>query len=85
MNKEIVEIKKRGKLIAFNHCWQYWLYEGYLYSINVEGTVLCIWCGANRLGQHLHRLYQVTGHTFFTEDEEMMAIDKEFLSQFTYA
>ena len=85
MTADIIKIKQNGKLIAFCNSWQYWLLENVLYSINVEGTVVCVWCGLNRLNAHLHRLWQVTGKKFFSESSDMVVIDKEFLSRYSYA
>ncbi len=83
MTREIVEVKKNGRLIAFGCSWQYWLYNHALYY--TDGVNIGIWCTENRLAQHLHRLYQLTGRRFFTEGEDMMIVDKNYLKKFEYA
>ena len=85
MNEEMVKVKKNGKLIAFSEGWQYWLLDGVIYSIRSDGSSICFWCSVERLGAHLHRLFQVTKKKFFTENEDMTVIDRTFLSQLSYA
>ena len=70
LDKEIVEIKKKGKLIAFDTERQYWLYHDMIYSISVCGRYMNAWCSTDRLGSHLHRLWQVTRRKFFTENSD---------------
>ena len=85
MDKDIVRIKKNGKLLAFDKSWQYWLLNDIVYSVNVEGTHCCLWCATSRLNIHLHRLYQIMERKFFTENSAMCIIDKDFFSQYAYA
>lgn len=82
---EIYRIKKNGKVIALESSWQYWIDGDILYAISSDGLRYSIWCSFDRLNRHLHRLYQITGKKFFTEDTDMVIINKEFLSQFAYA
>lgn len=85
MGKEIMNIKKNGKLVALDTCWSYWVLGDVLYSVSVTGDNYNIWCGLSRLNFHLHRLFQVTGKRFFTETPSMTVIDKNFISQFSFA
>lgn len=87
--EEMYNIKKNGKLLAFNMLtgWQYWEYNGIVYSINADGdpSRMSIWCSMDRLDCHLHRLWQICGHKHFTEDKDVVIIDKERISQFEWA
>lgn len=85
MNEEIVSIKKNGRLIALDQTWQYWLKDDILYSLRVDGMNYNIWCGIGRLNAHLHRLLQITGKRFFTENPDMVVIDKDFVGGFRFA
>ena len=85
MTADIIKIKQSGKLIAISTSWQYWLLDNILYSVNVEGTTLCVWCGLNRLEAHLHRLWQITGKRFFTEGTDVTVIDKDFVARYNFA
>ena len=84
MREEIIQIKKDGKLVAISPGCEYWVKDDVLYSVNSSGTNFIIWCSVSRLEKHLHRLYQITGSRFFTNDPTMVIIDKEFISQFSY-
>lgn len=85
MYKEITNIKKNGHLVAIGHGWQFWVKDNILYSINVEGTNYCIWCGLDRLNAHFRHLYKVLGKKHWTEDAEMVLIDKEFVKSYSWA
>lgn len=85
MDKEIAQIKKKGKLIALSPGWQYWVMDDAIYSVSSSGLNYNIWCSVSRLDSHLHRLYQVIGRKFFTEDPTMQIVDKDFISQFRFA
>lgn len=85
MSKDIIRIKRSGKLVALSPGWQYWLMNDVLYSVSTSGTNFNIWCSVSRLNAHLHRLYQVIGHRFFTDDPAMQIVDRQFISQFSYA
>lgn len=82
---EIMTIKKHGKLIAICNVWQYWIYNGVMYSINVDGMNISFWCSIDRLNRHLYKLYQIHDRLYFTDDPNMVIIDKNFLSKFAYA
>ena len=82
--KEIMEIKKSGNLIAVESSWQYWILNNVIYSISVSGTHYSIWCNVSDLNRHLHRLYQITGKKYFTGGD-MVIVDPEFLKKFSYA
>jgi hypothetical protein len=81
--KDIFRIKKHGHLIALSNGWQYWLYNGIIYSINTAGDHVNVWCDVPGLPAHLIRLYQITGKRFFTEQTQV--IDKSFIKKFIYA
>lgn len=83
--EEIKRIKKNGKLIAICDNWQYWALNGILYSINSNGADYSIWCSIKEMNRHLHRLMQITGQKYFTENKDMILIDRKFLSDFAYA
>lgn len=85
MTREIARIKQNGKLVAIAAGWQYWLVEDILYSVSTTGENYSIWCSLARLNYHLHRLFQITGHRFFTEDPDMLVVDKQFIAGFSYA
>lgn len=89
--EEMYNIKKNGKLLAFENReesgWQYWEYSGIIYSINADNdpSRTSIWCSINRLNRHLHHLWQICGYKHFTEDEDMVIVDKERIAQFEWA
>ena len=85
MNREITHIKQTGKLVAISTGWQYWLVDGVLYSVSVTGANYNVWCAVSRLNAHLHRLFQITGKRFFTESPDTVVLDRQFISQFSYA
>lgn len=85
MDKEIVNIKKNGKLIAIEPGWQYFVLCDVLYSVASSGQHYNVWCGISHLNKYLHRLYQVTGRKYFTESKDMLIINKEFIKMFAYA
>lgn len=85
MQKDIIKIKKTGNLIAFIDGRQYWLNGNILYSIRSDGENFNVWCGIENLPQHLHRLYQITGKKYFTENKDMTIINKNFIKRFAYA
>ena len=86
---DMIKVKRHGKLLAFDTVggWQFWEYDGALYSINSDGNPerMSIFCSISRLNGHLHRLWQICGHKHFTEDEDMVIVDKDRLSQFSWA
>lgn len=84
--RQLVEIKKRGHLVAFEHNgWQYWVFDGALYSVHSDGDPerVGIWCSLSRLAPHLARLHQVLGYRFFTENPDMSVVDRDFFAQFS--
>lgn len=85
MKSDVIRIKKNGKLIAFSGTWQYWLLGDILYYISVDGNSCGVWCGLSSLNAHLRKLYGLLGKKYFTEDEDAVIIDKEFLSHYCYA
>lgn len=86
---DMIKVKRHGKLLAMDigAGWQYWEYNGIVYSINADGdpSRMSIWCSMDRLNTHLHHLWQVCGHKKFTEDKDVVIIDKERISQFEWA
>lgn len=88
---EMNNIKKNGKLLAFNSRresgWQYWEHNGIVYSINSDGDPdrASIWCSIKNLNCHLYYLYKVGGRKFFTEDEDIVIVDKNRMSEFEWA
>ena len=86
---DMIKVKQNGKLLAIDTVcgWQYWEYDGALYSINSDGNPerMSIWCSMSRMNGHLHNLWRICGHKHFTEDEDMVIIDKDRLSQFSWA
>lgn len=85
MKNKIYEVKRFGHLVALSDFWQYWLYHGALFSISVDGEVISLWCAEDKLDRHLHHLWCIHGHKFFSEGEDMTLIDKKYLAQFNYA
>ena len=86
MKREIVRIKKHGKLIAFGKEFkQYWLYEGCLYEIGTDAKTMTELCDVASLDDYLLQKYQLLGYKFFTENRSIVVVDKAFLSQFEYA
>ena len=86
---EMIKVKRHGKLLAIDTVcgWQYWEYDGALYSINSDGNPerMSIWCSMSRLDGHLHQLWQICGKKKFTECDDMVIVDKERISQFSWA
>jgi len=89
IDKDICKIKKNGKLVAIENGefggFQYWRYNGVVYSVSTSGESYNIWCSEKELGRHLHRLWQVTGKKFFSEGLNMTVIDKQFVSGYQFA
>lgn len=85
MNKDVIRIKKTGRLLAFNDGWQYWLCGDVVYAVGTDGERFNVWCSTERLGMHLHKLFLITGKKYFTEGSDMMIVDNEFMTRFSYA
>ena len=89
--KMIPEIKSYGRLIALESAQggccgkQYWMYKGVIYAVSSAGNNYCIWCSLERMAQHLHRLYIITGKKHFTDNGNIAIIDKHFINNFIYA
>ena len=81
----ILKIKKKGKLIAIGECRSYWVMDGVMYSINTDGESYSIWCSEKEMNSHLHRLMQVIGRKFFSESDDIVIIDNDYIAQFPYA
>lgn len=85
MKNKIDDVKKNGRLIALSDYWQYWLYNGALFSVSVDGEVITLWCSESNLARHLQHLYGIKGHKFFSEGKDMTLVDKKYLAQYAYA
>ena len=83
---DMVKVKRHGKLLAMDigAGWQYWEYNGALYSINSDGDPnrMSIWCSITRLPEHLRKLERIHGYKYFAENKDMVIIDKERIAQF---
>ena len=83
--EDIFVITNTGKMFAASADRQYWALNGIVYSVRNAGDDYSIWCSEREMNQHLHRLMQITGKRFFTEDKDMKIVDPDYLAQFTYA
>ena len=84
-DKEIVNVKKNWKLVAFDEHIQYWVYNGNIYSISADGERMCIWCSEKGLTRHLQILRCRTGKKHFTESDGMTIVDRAFFDDYPYA
>lgn len=80
--KEIMNIKKTGHLVALNDSFQYWVKDNILLSVNVEGTSFSIWCGLDKLRAHLNHLEAITGHRKFVNDPYTVVVDPDFVKRY---
>ena len=85
MKKDIMRIKKSGRLLAVAGNWQYWECNSVVYSVHVDGLHYDTWCSTDRLARHLHRLYQITGRRFFRDDPDARIINRDYFKNMPYA
>ena len=81
----ISEIISTGHLVAIGSARDYYVGGKTIYSISNTLDNICVFGGLTTLNSHCHRLYQRLGYQYFTENPDIVVIDKDFFARFPWA
>ena len=83
MKPTIFEIKRKGRLLAIDRKWQYWMYYGAIYQVNVNGIQYSKWCEAGRFAEKHRQESEAIGAKFFSNRDGMLIVNKTLIPKQT--